>query len=156
MNNRIKKTLVLVLFAAGLLANRSYAADVDGKLILLEIRLDGKSMASAVWPEKVGAKPESLWPYMSRRFMATKELMPKPDKGTSVTLKGRVVIRLRWPSGKVLDAVKLDQLTLAYAKPSDVFPKETRWLIKKEEIKRIRNVFDKEQAEKRKSAEKTQ
>jgi len=47
--------------------SRRDAATVDGKLILLDIRLDGKSMVVAVWPEKVRARPDNLWPHLARQ-----------------------------------------------------------------------------------------
>ena len=130
-------------------------ADIaDGKLMLLEIHLDGKSMAVAVWPEKVGARPDNLWPYFKRQFMAKKQVMPKPAKGTTVTLKGMIVIRLGWPSGETFDTIELDQLTLTYATPDPAFPNETRWIIKTEEIERIRKFVNKKQAEENRSSEK--
>jgi hypothetical protein len=110
-------------------------------------------MATAVWPEKAGAKPDSLWPYLAQHFMASREVMPEPANGKTVTLKGKVVIQLRWPSGKALDTVELNQLTLGYATPDPSFPKQTRWHLKDEEIKRIRKVFDSKQQKTRKSAD---
>ena len=62
--------------------------------MLFDIRLDGKSMAVASWPEKVGARSDNLWPHLKRHFAASKQEMPKPAKGTTVTLKGEIVLQL--------------------------------------------------------------
>lgn len=154
MNDRIKKTITLFLLGVSLVVSGCDTATndtADGKLILLEIRLDDRPMATAVWPEKVGAEPDNLWPHLESYFMALREVMPKPAKGTTVTLEGHVVIRLRWPSGEILDTLQLDQLTLAYATPDPAFPKQTRWHLRDEETERIRKVFANKQAGKRAS-----
>ena len=152
MNRKIAM-LALALFLMCLWLSSALADIADGKLMLLEIHQDGKSMAVALWPEKVGARPDSLWPYLKRQFMAKKQVMPKPAKGTAVTLKGKIVIRLRWPSGETFDTIELDQLTLTYTTPDPAFPNETRWLIKPEEIERIHKFVNKKQAEEIQSSE---
>jgi hypothetical protein len=157
MSHRILTTLALAMLCCGLLMSPSGASPVViiGPPMRLEIRLDGKTMAHSIWPERTNASPTIIWSYIGRDFAsATKDVLPRPAKGTTVTLKGSVVIQLSWlVPERVLDTFEVDQLTLTYLEPRDGFPNEIRWSIEGAEIARIRDDFDSKREKKPKSSE---
>ncbi len=119
------------------------------KCMILEISLDEKPIASAVFSERCGASPDSLWPYIDRiTFSADKETMPNPEEGRTVVLKGKIRLVLRWSAGKVYDTVELDSLALTYGKPLTKWPDETQWYVSKDELKRVRAAHKKKAGEK--------
>jgi hypothetical protein len=156
MSHRILTTLALATLCFGLLMSPSGASPLVmiGQPMRLEIRLDGKTMAHSIWPERTNAKPTIIWSYIDRDFASAKDVLPRPAKGTTVTLKGSVVIQLSWliPE-RVLDTFEVDQLTLTCLEPRDGVPNEIRWSIEGAEIARIREAFDSKQEKKPKSSE---